>query len=76
MGETLRRWWHFRACGWVADHAPEGLIFNCVLRAYGREFRRHPDPLRMTAEHLLNRSGDRAEAAARSRGADSTEGGE
>jgi hypothetical protein len=58
MRERLRRWFHFQLCGWIGNHAPEGLVFQCVLRTYGKEYRKNPY---MTAADMLNNSERRAE---------------
>ena len=59
--EGFRRWFHFRLCGWIGDHAPAGLVFQCVLRAYARMYRSHTRDL--SAAELLNASGRWAEDA-------------
>lgn len=62
--EGVLRWFHFRLCGWVGDHAPAGLVFQCVLRTYDRCYRESIGGSEsVTAETLLNESGRWADEA-------------
>jgi hypothetical protein len=65
--EGIKRWFHFRLCGWIGDHAPAGLVFQCVLRAYARRLRDINKQMHFSAEELLDESGRWAEAACKPR---------
>jgi hypothetical protein len=64
--EGILRWFHFRLCAWIGGHAPAGLVFQCVLRAFDRCTREKG--VHFTSEYLLNESGQWAEDACKKKG--------